>query len=197
MHATADARADAARILADIARMFATYGQETYGEQCTQLQHAQQCGTLALEQGLGDEFALAAFLHDIGHFIARDQALQGVDDYGYTGHSELGADYLARGGFSQRIVELVREHVRAKRYLCAVDERYARTLSAASTITLAQQGGPMPAAQAADYARNPHLNDIIQLRLLDDSGKRPEMPCPDLPFWLTLAQQHLQTTTRC
>lgn len=184
-------RPDTTPTLADIERMFARYGQDTYGEHCTQLQHAQQCGTLALERGLGHEFALAAFLHDIGHFIALDQAVPGVDEYGFTGHSDLGADYLARHGFSARIVELVREHVRAKRYLCAVDQTYAQTLSPASTITLAQQGGPLSATQAADYQLRPHLADIIQLRLLDDSGKRPEMPCPALPFWLDLIHQHL------
>lgn len=182
---------DPVRTVTDIERLFLRHGQDTYGEHCTQLQHAQQSGTLALEKGLGEEFALAAFLHDIGHFLALDQAVQGVDDYGFIGHSELGADYLARHGFSARIVELVREHVRAKRYLCAVDRTYAQTLSPASTITLAQQGGPMSAAQVGAYECNPHLGDIIQLRLLDDSGKRPAMPCPALPFWLTLVHQHL------
>lgn len=178
-------------VVAEIARMFSTYGHEAYGEQCTQLQHAQQCGTLALEGGLGPEFALAAFLHDIGHFIARDRALREVDAYGYAKHSDLGADFLARSGFSDRIVQMIREHVQAKRYLCAVSEGYAQKLSHASRVTLAQQGGPMSAAEAEAYGRKSNLADIVQLRRLDDTGKLPERECPGLEFWLSLAREQL------
>lgn len=179
-------------VIARIESMFTTYGHESYGENCTQLQHAQQCGTLALERGLGEEIALAAFLHDIGHFIARDRAMEGVDAYGYSRHSELGADFLEEHGFSARIVEVIREHVRAKRYLCAVSTGYAEKLSHASQITLAQQGGPMTAAEAEAYRLRPDLADIVQLRQLDDTGKLPDMQCPPIAFWLRLAREHLE-----
>lgn len=180
------------KVIARIESMFTKYGDESYGENCTQLQHAQQCATLALDRGLGDEMALAAFLHDIGHFIARDQALDTVDAYGYSKHSELGADFLQEHGFSGRIVEVIREHVRAKRYLCAVSEGYAKKLSRASRVTLAQQGGPMTLAEAEAYRRRPNLADIIQLRQLDDTGKLPDMQCPPLTFWLRVAREHLE-----
>lgn len=181
-------------VIARIESMFTTYGHETYGEDCTQLQHAQQCGTLALERGLDEELALAAFLHDIGHFIARDKALDAVDAYGYSRHSDLGADFLEQHGFSARIVEVIREHVRAKRYLCAVSKGYAERLSHASRVTLAQQGGPMTAAESAAYRRRPNLADIIQLRQLDDAGKLPDMQCPPLTFWLRLAREQLEAS---
>jgi uncharacterized domain HDIG len=184
--------ADITAVVAQIESMFTAYGHESYGENCTQLQHAQQCGTLALQRGLGEELALAAFLHDIGHFIARRRAIDEVDAYGYARHNELGADFLQAHGFSDRIVEVVREHVRAKRYLCAVSQGYIEKLSDASRVTLEQQGGPMSPAEAASYRRHPNLADIIQLRQLDDTGKLPDMPCPPLSFWLRLAREQLE-----
>lgn len=175
----------------EIAAMFAAYGHESYGEGCTQLMHAQQCGTLALERGLDEELALAAFLHDIGHFIARDRALDAVDAYGYANHSALGAEFLAAHGFSDRIVEVIREHVRAKRYLCATSAGYLDKLSHASRITLGQQGGVMAQAEVDAYRLHPRLTDIVRLRELDDAGKRPEMNCPPLEYWLALADKVL------
>lgn len=176
--------------------LYSTFGTETYQENCTQLQHAQQCGTLALEQGLGEEMALAAFLHDIGHLIADKNALSGFNAYGYADHDQLGADYLATCGFSERIVRVIKEHVQVKRYLAATEPGYCETLSHASTQTLEMQGGKMNEHEVRVYSESAYLEDIIQLRRLDDSGKQPEMTCKDLDFWLMLAQKHLSTKER-
>lgn len=174
-----------------ISQLYAEYGAQSYEEKCTQLQHAEQCGTLALEWGLDQEVALAAFLHDIGHFIAQDNSLPGTTSYGYAAHDQLGADFLAHCGFSDRLVLLIREHVAVKRYLAATKADYLAQLSYASTVTLQQQGGPMNAAEVELYAQKPNLKDIILLRTIDDSGKLPEMACKPLSYWLALAKTEL------
>lgn len=177
--------------LAHIQQLYEFYGQETYEEKCTQLQHAQQCGTLALEWGLSEEVALAAFLHDIGHLLAQERKIAGFTPYGYASHDKLGADFLTQCGFSSRIDYLVREHVQVKRYLAATVSGYTDTLSHASTVTLQQQGGAMTTEEASTYSATPHLAEIIQLRKLDDTGKLPEMACPGLSFWLALARKNI------
>jgi len=174
-----------------ISQLYAEYGGQSYEEKCTQLQHAEQCGTLALEWGLDQEVALAAFLHDIGHFIAQENSLPGTTSYGYAAHDQLGADFLAHCGFSDRLVLLIREHVAVKRYLAATKAEYVAQLSHASTVTLQQQGGPMSTAEAELYAQNPNLKEVILLRTIDDSGKLPEMACKPLLYWLELARAEL------
>lgn len=175
---------NAEQAVALIEQLYLHYGQQTYEEKCTQLQHAEQCATLALEQGLGQECAVAAFLHDIGHLIADNLQLPEFNDYGLPNHDELGADYLARWGFSERIVMMIREHVQVKRYLSAIQPGYLTRLSHASLTTLSQQGGPMSAPECEQYGEQPFLADIIQLRNIDDSGKLPEMQCKPLSYWL-------------
>ncbi|MDC8829354.1 HD domain-containing protein [Alteromonas gilva] len=177
--------------LSHIQQLFIRYGNETYEEDCTQLQHAQQSATLALEWGLDEELALAAFLHDIGHFLAQDSQLPDFDSYGYASHDELGAAFLASCGFSARLCMLVAEHVNVKRYLASVDPEYLANLSHASTMTLRQQGGPMTPLECEQYAKNNLLNDIVMLRKLDDSGKLPAMECPALDEWMLRIEQHL------
>ena len=182
--------------LEKIEYLYTVYGQQHYEERCTQLQHAEQCGTLALQQGLDNEVALAAFLHDIGHFLAEDKQLPEQSAFGYAAHDQLGATFLAECGFSEKMVYLVQEHVQVKRYLAKVETGYLDRLSHASTTTLKQQGGPMNAAEAQAYALTPHLDEIIKLRNIDDSGKQPEMVCKPLRYWLNLASHLLSQNPR-
>lgn len=180
--------------IAKIKHLYTVYGEHRYEEKCTQLQHAEQCGTLALERGFGEEVALAAFLHDIGHFIADEENRPEHSAYGYPEHDQLGANYLIQLGFSNKISELVGQHVQVKRYLALTRKNYLENLSHASTFTLKQQGGPMSTAEADNYATTPHLKEIIQLRDIDDSGKLPEKTCQPLNFWLKLAKEELSNT---
>ena len=180
------------KTLKEINRLFSIYGQETYGEEnCNKFEHATQSGTLAIEQGLDREIALAAFLHDIGHFIAQDQNDIEFTKYGLPSHDDLGADFLKENGFSERLVLLVREHVQVKRYLAATVDGYQNTLSYASQQTLIQQNGPMSKIELNNYKKKPYLNDIIKLRELDDSGKKPDMVVKPLSYWLDEIKYHL------
>ncbi|WDE08521.1 HD domain-containing protein [Thalassomonas viridans] len=178
-------------IIEEIESLYLNYGSQSYEEKCTQLQHAQQCGTLALEQGFDDELVLAAFLHDIGHFVAQRDKAAGFTDFGHPAHDDIGAEFLAKNGFSERIVMLVKEHVKVKRYLAAIQPGYLEQLSHASTVTLTQQGGAMTAKEVESYRKMPFLEDIITLRRLDDSGKMPQMACKPLDYWLEQIAERL------
>jgi hypothetical protein len=56
-------------------------------------------------------------------------------------HERLGAEYLRRAGFGERMARLVEYHVEAKRYLTLRKPGYYDRLSEASRRTLGYQGG--------------------------------------------------------
>ena len=152
-------------------------GAEEYiGEPVSISQHMLQCAELAGDSGASDETVAAALLHDIGHFISEfpaNAAADGVDNL----HEEAGARALERF-FPPLVVDCVRHHVAAKRYLCAADAGYLARLSDASTLSLKLQGGPMSAREVAEFERRPHLDAIVQIRLWDDMGKDPARKVP-------------------
>lgn len=149
---------------------FAQHGGAHYGEDVTQLDHALQCAQLATEHGCTEALVAAALLHDIGRMIdpaGNDAEQQGID----AGHEALGAAWLSPY-FPPSVIEPIRLHVAAKRYLCATDPAYAAKLSAASILSLNVQGGPMPAADISAFEAEPFYADAVQLRRFDDWGKR-------------------------
>ncbi|MDJ0626861.1 MAG: HD domain-containing protein [Rhodobacter sp.] len=162
-----------------LAGIFERRGAEAYlGEDVTMSQHMLQGAELAERAGAGDEMIAAALLHDIGHFTSEfpEDALHDNVD---ARHEDAGARVLERF-FPAVVVDCVRHHVAAKRYLCATDPGYLGKLSAASIHTLNLQGGPMDEAEVAEFARNPNLDAILQVRLWDDAGKDPKHQAP--PF---------------
>ena len=102
---------------------------------------------------------LAALLHDIGQFTTSpDQkqmlcdaaALNEIDpgavggetkqiSVGVTGHERIGAEYLRKLGFSDKVAALVESHVPVKRYLTAKYPEYYESLSGASKLSLKYQ----------------------------------------------------------
>ncbi len=125
----------------EIVRLFERRGREAYfGEPVSQAEHALQAARLAEIEGAHDALIAAALLHDVGHLLhdlGEDVADRGHD----ARHEELGSDWLA-ARFGPEVVEPVRLHVAAKRYLCTVDPAYYDGLSPASKQSLALQGGP-------------------------------------------------------
>lgn len=169
-----------------VARLFAEYGACDYiGEDITQLEHAVQTATKAINDEYLHVFypeqrkfvILAALLHDIGHLVAmRDggNVMVGHDgsSLGATNHEDVGANYLASLGFPHEVCELVRMHVRAKRYLASCD---GYTCSPASASTLRQQGGAMHIYEATLFQRDKLFSLAVLLRTYDDSGKDDAM----------------------
>jgi [1-hydroxy-2-(trimethylamino)ethyl]phosphonate dioxygenase len=164
----------AAAVFEEIETLFGAHGHETYGEGVTVAEHSLQTAALACAEAADDALVAAALLHDIGHFIElRDDA------FGYHRHDRSGGDWLALR-FPAFVSEPVRWHVAAKRYLCAIEPDYFGLLSVASKYSLAKQGGPMTAEEAAAFAGQEFTDRALRLRRWDDRGKVEGIDVPAL-----------------
>ncbi|WP_170419926.1 (R)-1-hydroxy-2-trimethylaminoethylphosphonate oxygenase [Ruegeria arenilitoris] len=175
-------------IVAFIADIFDRRGGEEYlGEPVTMAQHMLQGATIAEQNGMPEEIIVGALLHDIGHFTSEFGTYQ-PDDTEDRHHEDAGAEVLERF-FPSVITDCCRYHVAAKRYLCATRPEYFNRLSAASVHTLELQGGPMSAEEVAAFEANPNLKEIIQVRYLDEAGKRPDMDTPGFDHFAPMVQR--------
>ncbi|MEM6987440.1 MAG: HD domain-containing protein, partial [Pseudomonadota bacterium] len=160
-----------------IGDIFARCGDTEYlGEPVTMAQHMLQGATMAEEQGLEEDIIVGALLHDIGHFTSEFGTFS-MDDTEDRFHEEAGAKVLERF-FPSVVIDCVRHHVAAKRYLCATRPDYFNELSEASVHSLNLQGGPMSKEESRAFEANPNLDKIISVRLLDDAGELPDMATP-------------------
>ncbi|WP_077033499.1 HD domain-containing protein [Pelomonas sp. KK5] len=162
----------------DLITRFERLGHLEYaGEGVTQWQHAWQCGQLARDAYAPAPLQLAAWLHDIGHLLD-GQFIDGKSDtpslQGHDDRHEARAAVLLEPLFGAAVARPVALHVEAKRYLVARQPEYLARLSEDSVRSLALQGGPMAAAEAAQWREQPHAEDALRLRSWDDQAKRPE-----------------------
>ena len=171
--------------------LYDRFGHEQYGEDVTQLQHAQQCATLARAAMDSVPFVLAAFFHDVGHLLRYD-GMAPMGRYGMRGHEIWGADFLSQLGFGEDVTVPVREHVDAKRFLCAIDPNYYAKLSQASKETLRFQGGPFNGRECEKFESNSRLQQILNLRLIDDEGKDDSLELCSVDWIFELAAQYLE-----
>ena len=147
-----------------------------------QLQHALQAAHHAEAEGRTPATVLASLLHDVGHMIhelGEDPAGRGIDDV----HEELGAKWLAKH-FTPDVVEPVRLHVAAKRYLCATESDYFGKLSPDSVRSLNLQGGLMSADEVEAFRRRPFYAEAVQLRRYDEAAKDPHATTADFDHFL-------------
>jgi phosphonate degradation associated HDIG domain protein len=167
--------------------LFHRHGQSHYESQreepVTALAHALQCAQLAEWASAPDSLVAAALLHDVGHFIAPLPGADDIDDV-----HELRALGLLRSAFGDDVVEPVRLHVAAKRYLVAVDPLYRATLSRASLHTLALQGGEMSADELRWFETLPFSAQAVALRRWDDAAKQPGRRTPPLAYFIDVLQ---------
>lgn len=169
----------------DIIRLFEQFGEQTYlGESVSMAGHMLQCARLAELARENDTIILASLLHDIGHFLSDHSDASGCAQQDLF-HQNLGAEYL-RGFFPDQIVDPVRYHVDAKRYLCAIDKDYISQLTPASIHTLRLQGGPMNAGELIEFEQRPAFQNIIKTRIYDDQGKQAQFDTPDINYYRPL-----------
>lgn len=170
---------DKEKFVDDLFAWFSSVGATHYDEQVTQLQHALQTAEIARQTQATEQSIVAALLHDIGHLLVH--ADQSTDDFlgRDLQHEEVGAQWLATC-FPPEVVEPVRLHVLAKRWLCTVDETYWQGLSDASKRSFLLQGGKMCHAEITAFQAQASWGRAVALRQRDDLGKQPGKHVPGL-----------------
>lgn len=158
------------------------------GEAVSQLDHALQCAFLAEQAGEPDELVVACLLHDVGHLVApraQGECEPGADKDDV--HQYLAIPFL-RGVFPDGVLEPIRLHVDAKRYLCQAEPGYWDSLSPVSKRSLELQGGVFDAHQAAAFIVQPFAPEAVRLRRYDDLAKTPGLDVPDLDYYTSHMQ---------
>jgi len=169
--------------------IFCEYGSRHYGENVSELEHALQTAEFARQFGESDSIVLSCLLHDYGHMLhdlGEDIAQQGID----ARHEIVGATLL-KDLFPEIILEPIRQHVAAKRYLCWKNPAYEAGLSESSRLSLQLQGGPMTDVEAQKFETNPHFTACIKVRHYDDMGKVPNTPTANLQSYRSLIERFL------
>lgn len=166
-----------------IIQILSTKGDEQYGtEAVSQLEHALQCATLAEANNANPELITASLLHDFGHLVhnlGEDAAVRGIDDR----HEYRALGYL-KTIFPLAVTEPIRMHVKAKRYLCAVNKDYWDSLSPASKTSLELQGGVFSEAEVKEFINQPYAEDAVKLRMWDDLAKVKGLKTPDVEYFM-------------
>ncbi|QKW10317.1 metal-dependent phosphohydrolase [Streptomyces sp. NA04227] len=135
-------------------------------------EHALQTAALLRRGHPSDkELQVAGLVHGIG------RALRPGDDVGHAGRA---ADAVRRL-LGERVSQIVRLHIAAKRYLAATEPGH--WLSAQHRLTLSRQGGPMPERERAAFARAPFAEEALILRQADDAARTTGMDAGVLEDW--------------
>lgn len=167
------------QVVAEVFSLYERFGDSDYiGEPVSQIEHMSQAAELAMAEGFDDEVVLAAFFHDIGHICG--ESAENMGGFGVVSHERLGADFLRRAGFSERMARLVEYHVQAKRYLTLKEAGYYERLSEASRRTLEYQGGVMTAEEAEIFEKDPLCAVSLRMRQWDELAKEMNVPLLDL-----------------
>jgi phosphonate degradation associated HDIG domain protein len=153
----------------DVVALYDAWGGQRYDEEVTQREHAEQTAALAAGAGASDALVAAALLHDVGHLLELATGADGpIDDDLH--HEARGARYLSEL-FPPAVTTPIALHVRAKRYLCAVDDGYRAGLSAGSERSLRLQGGALEPGEVEAFERLDGAPAAVHLRRWDDLGK--------------------------
>jgi predicted HD phosphohydrolase len=135
-------------------------------------------------------------LHDLGHLLKGEDGRPVEPDADRDDLHQFVALPFLRSTFDDAVLEPIRLHVDAKRYLCQSDPGYLATLSPASVHSLALQGGVFSADEAAEFLRHPHALTAARLRRYDDLAKVPGAPTPSLAHYLDVMRLSLAQKTR-
>ena len=172
--------------LKDVLQLLEVKGQQQYGmEAISQLEHALQCASLAEQAGECTETVAACLLHDLGHMLAAaNKGAVEIDTQKDDLHQFMALPFL-RDLFPDSVLEPIRMHVDAKRYLCLIDPKYWEGLSSASRHSLELQGGVFSAAEAERFIAQPYAAEAVRLRRYDDLAKVKDKVVPSLSHYVT------------
>ena len=114
--------------------------------------------------------------------------LRGVDDL----HQYAALPFL-RETFGDDVLEPIRLHVDAKRYLCATRPGYYDALSPDSKRSLRCRAASTRRRPRPRSSRKPYAADAVSVRLWDDLAKVADAATPPLAHYVTIleaAQRH-------
>ncbi len=178
-------------VIEHIVSAFEQRGSQRYGsEAVTQLEHALQCGRLAMEEDADDSLVTAALLHDIGHIL--DPVAWPTDDEGGLDdrHESIGHSFL-KEHFGNQVADPVLLHVPAKRYLCTKHPEYESTLSPTSRKSYHDQGGRMSEKELKLFESEPYFLEALRLRKWDDTAKEVDAETPQLEQFVPIVRRCL------
>ena len=176
------------QIVDEIINKYQTNNVLYIGEKVTMSEHMIQSAMLAEQNHSSESLICACLLHDYGHFIIDDpdflvsKSLDGK-------HEDMGFDFL-KDYFKPEVIEPIKLHVQAKRYLCR-NKSYYEILSDPSKISLKLQGGVMNDEEARKFISLKFYKDAIILRKYDDDGKIPNIKMKKIDDYRNLITSQL------
>jgi len=158
------------------------------GEKITISEHMIQSAMLAEKSKSNNDLICSCLLHDYGHFIIDDpDELVKNDKDGY--HESVGYEYL-KSFFKKEIVEPIKYHVLAKKYL-ARNKKYYNLLSDASKISLKLQGGILNKKESNEFEKMSFFKNTIKLRKFDELAKKTNIKIKSINDYKDLLSSQL------
>ena len=154
-----------------VINLYLGYGHTKYDDNCTQLEHAFAVMKIAKDNNCSEKFQLSCFLHDIGHLLLDENNDNNDFLVNDLKHEHHGAKFL-KYFLSNEIIAPITLHVKAKRYLCTVDENYYNNLSEASKRSFKIQGGKMDDREIKIFKNNKYFKKAIKMREFEDISKK-------------------------
>ena len=144
------------------------------GEKVTISEHMIQSAMIAENAKSSNNLICSCLLHDYGHFILEDPdklVRKKID----VKHEDIGYEYLKKF-FKKEVVEPIKYHVLAKRYL-AREEKYFNSLSDASKISLKLQGGVLNNKESKEinklniyvFSRHNEIAFVFTILIIDEN----------------------------
>ena len=159
------------------------------GENVTISEHMIQAAMIAEKSKSKDFLICSCLLHDYGHFILDDpDELVRKNQDGK--HEDIGYEYLKKF-FKREVVEPIKHHVMAKRYL-ARDKKYYNKLSNASIVSLELQGGLLNEKEAKLFEKEEFFKEAIKVRKFDEAAKKVGLKIKDIIHYKDLLKASLK-----
>ena len=158
------------------------------GEKITISEHMIQSAMLAEKAKSNDNIICSCLLHDYGHFIIEDpdKLVKNEKD---GEHESIGYEYLKKF-FKKEIVEPIKYHVLAKRYL-ARDKKYFNFLSIASKKSLKLQGGVLNDSESKKFKKKKYFKNSILVRKFDEAAKKTNIKIKSIDSYKSLLKLKL------
>ena len=158
------------------------------GEKLTISEHMIQSAMIAEKAKSSSNLICSCLLHDYGHFILEDPnklVRKKIDGK----HEDIGYEYLKKF-FKKEVVEPIKYHVLAKRYL-ARKKKYFNSLSEASKISLKLQGGVLNKKESKEFEKKNFFKNSIKLRKFDEVAKRTDIKIKSITEYKDLLSSQL------